>query len=65
MRISSIGVLIAAASILSAVQAQTPLISAPSGTKTLAATLKVYAFPGPARVPRSNRKTKRSATTGG
>ena len=27
-------------------RAQTPLISAPTGTKTLAATLKVYAFPG-------------------
>jgi len=35
-----------AASVLSGVQAQTALISPPSGTKTLAATLKVYAFPG-------------------
>jgi hypothetical protein len=46
MRISTIGVLLAVASFLSEAQAQTPLISAPSGTKTLAATLKVYAFPG-------------------
>jgi hypothetical protein len=46
MRLATIGLLIAAASVLSGVQAQTPLISAPSGTKTLAATLKVYAFPG-------------------
>jgi hypothetical protein len=46
MRTSTIGVLIAAASVLSSAQAQTPLISAPTGTKTLAATLKVYAFPG-------------------
>lgn len=37
---------IVAASALSAAQAQTALISPPSGTKTLAATLKVYAFPG-------------------
>lgn len=46
MRISSMCVSIVAAGALSAAQAQTPLISAPSGTKTLAATLKVYAFPG-------------------
>ena len=65
MRILTIGVFLAAASILSVAQAQTPLISAPSGTKTLAATLKVYAFPVPARAPHSNRRTKRSATTGG
>jgi hypothetical protein len=45
-RISTISVFIAAASVLSGAQGQTPLISAPSGTKTLAATLKVYAFPG-------------------
>jgi Glycine zipper len=53
MRFSSPLVLIATASVLSAVQAQTqtsaqtqtPLIAAPSGTKSLAATLKVYAFP--------------------
>src|SRR5271169_6373298 len=46
MRIESTFVLIAAASVLSAASAQTSLISAPGGTKTLAATLKVYAFPG-------------------
>jgi uncharacterized protein YcfJ len=46
VRISTIGVLVAVASILSEAQAQAPLISAPTGTKTLAATLKVYAFPG-------------------
>ncbi len=46
MRTSTICALIAAASGLSGVQAQTPPISEPSGTKTLAATLKVYAFPG-------------------
>ena len=46
MRISNMCVLIVAAGALSAAQAQTPLISAPSGTKTLAATLEVYAFPG-------------------
>ena len=46
MRIANMSVLIVAAAALSAAQAQTPLISAPSGTKTLAATLKVYAFPG-------------------
>jgi hypothetical protein len=46
MRILNISALIAAATVLSAAQAQTPLISAPRGTKTLAATLKVYAFPG-------------------
>src|SRR5271166_6045727 len=39
-------VLITVAAALSTAQAQTPLISAPTGTKTLAATLKVYAFPG-------------------
>jgi hypothetical protein len=36
----------AAICVISGAQAQTPLISAPTGTKTLAATLKVYAFPG-------------------
>ena len=46
VRISAFGILVASASVFSSVQAQTPLISAPSGTKTLAATLKVYAFPG-------------------
>src|SRR5271155_5737861 len=46
MRIESILVLIAAASVLSGARAQTSLISPPGGTKTLAATLKVYAFPG-------------------
>jgi hypothetical protein len=51
MRFASPLVLIATASVFSAVQAQTqaqtqtPLIAAPSGTKSLAATLKVYAFP--------------------
>jgi hypothetical protein len=46
MRIESILVLIAAASVLSGARAQTSLISPSGGTKTLAATLKVYAFPG-------------------
>ena len=41
---------IAAASILSGVHAQTALISPPTGTKTLAATLKAYAFPGAGQV---------------
>ncbi len=45
MRFATLLVSIAASS-LSIVQAQTPLISPPSGTQTLAATLKVYAFPG-------------------
>src|SRR5271166_5483553 len=39
-------VLITVAAALSTAQAQSPLISEPTGTKTLAATLKVYAFPG-------------------
>jgi hypothetical protein len=46
MRIESILVLIVAASVLSGARAQTSLVSPPGGTKTLAATLKVYAFPG-------------------
>ncbi|MGO9931230.1 MAG: glycine zipper family protein [Steroidobacteraceae bacterium] len=46
MGIPTVGVLLAMAGIVSAAQAQAPLISAPTGTKTLAATLKVYAFPG-------------------
>jgi hypothetical protein len=46
MRIQSILVLIAAASVLSGARAQTSMIGPPGGTKTLAATLKVYAFPG-------------------
>jgi hypothetical protein len=46
MRIPTLVVLISVASILSGARAQTPLVSPPSGTKTLAATLKVYAFPG-------------------
>ncbi len=46
MRIPTLLAVITAASVLSGVQAQTALISAPTGTKTLAATLKVYAFPG-------------------
>jgi hypothetical protein len=46
MRITNVLISFAATCLISGVQAQTPLISAPTGTKTLAATLKVYAFPG-------------------
>jgi len=51
MRISNMSALIVAAAALSAAQAQAPLISAPSGTKTLAATLKACAFPGAGQSP--------------
>jgi hypothetical protein len=46
MRFAIFLVSMVTASVVSGVQAQTALISPPSGTKTLAATLKVYAFPG-------------------
>ena len=46
MRFVRLAVSLATVSVLSGVQAQTSLISAPTGTRTLAATLKVYAFPG-------------------
>jgi hypothetical protein len=39
-----------AACVICAAHAQAPLISAPTGQKTLAATLKVYAFPGAGQV---------------
>src|SRR5580698_4172328 len=45
MRFVTLFVSIAAAGVVSVLHAQSS-ISAPSGTKTLAATLKVYAFPG-------------------
>jgi hypothetical protein len=48
-RVVSIVVSMVAACVLCVAQAQAPLISEPSGTKTLAATLKVYAFPGAAQ----------------
>lgn len=51
MRVPTAVVLVSAPSGLSGLHAQTPLISAPSGTKTLAATLKVDAFPGDAQAP--------------
>ena len=38
-------------SVLSQAQAQTALISAPSGTQTLAATIKVFAFPSAGQTP--------------
>jgi hypothetical protein len=56
MRLSVICILIAAASGVSGVRAQTALISAPSGTKTLAATLKVYAFPAAGQAPAQQSK---------
>jgi hypothetical protein len=56
MRTFNVYVLIAAASVLCAVQAQTPTISEPSGSKTLAATLKVYAFPGNGQAPAQQSK---------
>ena len=46
MRLVTLFVSMAAVGVLSGVQAQTSIVSPPSGTKTLAATLKVYAFPG-------------------
>jgi hypothetical protein len=46
MRLVTLLVSIVAAGTLSQVLAQTAAIAPPSGTKTLAATLKVYAFPG-------------------
>jgi hypothetical protein len=48
MKTSNCLISIAAVAALSSAQAQAPapMISAPTGTKTLAATLKVYAFPG-------------------
>lgn len=46
MRFATVLVLVVVAGVLSAVHAQTASISPPSGTKTLAATLKVYVFPG-------------------
>jgi hypothetical protein len=51
MRLVTLIVSVAAAGVLSGAQAQTSLISAPSGTKTLAATLKVYSFPGAGQTP--------------
>jgi hypothetical protein len=56
MRISSLFVLTAALTELSGLRAQTSLISEPSGTKTLAATLKVYAFPGAGQAPAQQSK---------
>lgn len=46
MRIPTILAFVGAALALSGVVAQTPSISPPTGQKTLAATLNVYAFPG-------------------
>ena len=46
MRVLTIVVSMAATVVLSGVQAQSSLISPPSGSQTLAATLKVYSFPG-------------------
>jgi hypothetical protein len=51
MRFTKLITLVVASGVLSSVQAQTALISPPSGTKTLAATLKVYAFPGAGQTP--------------
>ena len=51
MRVVTIVVLMAATVVLSGVQAQSSLISPPSGSQTLAATLKVYAFPGAGQAP--------------
>ncbi len=46
MRISTAFMIIAAATAFSVVGAEAPPVSAPTGQKTLAATLNVYAFPG-------------------
>jgi Glycine-zipper domain len=51
MRIPTTFACIAAALVLSSVRAQTSTISAPTGQKTLAATLHVYAFPGAGQIP--------------
>lgn len=51
MRIPTALAFIAAAAAFSTVLAQTPPVSAPTGQKTLAATLNVYAFPGAGQKP--------------
>jgi uncharacterized protein YcfJ len=51
MRISDTLPLLAAAVVVSIASAQTPPVSPPTGQKTLAATLNVYAFPGAGQTP--------------
>jgi hypothetical protein len=46
MRTPIVSVVIWTLNVLPVAQAQAPLVNAPTGTQTLAATLKVYAFPG-------------------
>jgi len=51
MRSAIFFAVIVGGSVLSQAQAQSALISAPSGTRSLAATLKVFAFPGAGQTP--------------
>jgi hypothetical protein len=56
MRTSIVPVVLWMVSVLPGAQAQAPLVNAPTGTQTLAATLKVYAFPGAGQPPTQQSK---------